>query len=327
MISGQELQQYQTLIDQVELAFRDAHPACSTPIREWRGKEIFDFQEDLLEKVQGRISEKWFYTHIRQQQDKPPRIDILHLLSRYAGYEDWQAFCYAQQDEPVPSEKLDTEIRESSAPNDLPIISSRKLSWKPVVAVLVLSCVTILAVLAVNRKPDTYTFCFLDADTRQLPAQGGIEITLQEEGESPRMIKADELGCFNVASTKEMVRFVVTAPYYLTDTIERKLNKEKKQEEILLKADDYALMLHYFSTSKVDDWKKRRTQLDEMISPNVRIIQVSGENGLGVEMYDKDEFINRMTLPVKSLKNMEIVQTEYESGKIVMLRFMLTENR
>ena len=37
-------------------------------------------KEDI---VNGRISEKWFYTHIKSNSGKLPRIDMLNILSEY----------------------------------------------------------------------------------------------------------------------------------------------------------------------------------------------------------------------------------------------------
>lgn len=323
---AQEVQLYQALIDAVETQFRLANPSCVAPIREWRGKEIIDFQEELLQTVQGRISEKWFYTHIRQQQDKPPRIDILNMLSQYAGFGDWAGFSLSQHSQGVLLGEADKEVvaiaeMQSQASWSL----KRKGARIGALAVGMLTLVFIATLLAFTQGHPDYSICFLDADTRSLPAQGGVEIVLWEDGESLRRIPADEKGCVHFSTHQQKVKFTVTAPYYLPQTIERVLDKEKAEETILLKADDYALMLHYFSESKVDDWKRRREQLDEMLHEDVKIVQVAPGSGLGVEMYNKQEFIDRMTLPVKSLRNLEILQTEYDKGKIVMMRFIVSE--
>jgi len=48
------------------------------------------------------------------------------------------------------------------------------------------------------------------------------------------------------------------------------------------------------------------------------------EDGNGMELYNKDEFIRKMTMPLKSLKNIEIVETRYIGGQIQLLRFIQT---
>ncbi|WP_265132386.1 hypothetical protein [Chryseobacterium oranimense] len=69
----------------------------STPshdeISKWKGIDIIYFQEDLRKKAKGNISEKSFYTYFKTSPvTKLPRIDMLNLLSVYAGYESWYDF-------------------------------------------------------------------------------------------------------------------------------------------------------------------------------------------------------------------------------------------
>lgn len=322
MSANSERQQYEALLKAVDDRFRLTYPSCQTPIQEWKGKEIVDFQEELLVKVQGRISEKWFYTHVRQQQDKLPRIDILNMLSQYAGFSDWAEFCFQLSPNPEAEKEKTAEVYHTAGKK---VGSGSNLKWRWGIAAVLLAVLVVGSILAFTGKEIEYEVCFLDADTHALPAQGGVEILLHEERESPRRLAADKNACVKFVTQKEKVEFTVSAPYYISQTIVRTLNPEGGKEEILLKADDYALMLHYFSTSKVEDWKKRRAQLEEMLSDDVRIIQVASGSGLGVEMYNKAEFIDRMTLPVKSLRNMSVIETEYKGGKIAMLRFIVED--
>jgi hypothetical protein len=118
----------------------------------------------------------------------------------------------------------------------------------------------------------------------------------------------------------------VRSPYYHADTIERAVTKLKTSEAIFLRPDDYALMLHYFSTMKVDDWEKRRQRLTEMFHEEAMIYQVlKVQGGGGVVLYDKLEFIDKLTIPSGSLKNLEVLQTESKNGKIQVLRFRIKD--
>ena len=63
-----------------EAAYKAVHPECDVPISEWKGQDIVNFQEELMEKASGRISEKWFYTHIRGEQEKLPREDMTNVI-------------------------------------------------------------------------------------------------------------------------------------------------------------------------------------------------------------------------------------------------------
>ncbi|MFY1045217.1 hypothetical protein [Chryseobacterium sp. GP-SGM7] len=62
-------------------------------ISKWKGIDIIYFQEDLRKKAKGNISEKSFYTYFKSSPvSKLPRIDMLNLLSIYAGYDSWYDF-------------------------------------------------------------------------------------------------------------------------------------------------------------------------------------------------------------------------------------------
>ena len=78
----------------------------------------------------------------------------------------------------------------------------------------------------------------------------------------------------------------------------------------------------------MEDWKKRRQQLDDMIAEDAQIVQImdSDEYGeTGIEMYTKKEFINKLTMPLHSLKNIDIIETVYDSGKMIQIRFKQNE--
>ena len=71
-----------------------SYPGIDPEISNWKGQEITDFQEELIKRVNGQLSEKWFYTHMKGESESLPRIDVLNMLSQYAGYNNWQDFRY-----------------------------------------------------------------------------------------------------------------------------------------------------------------------------------------------------------------------------------------
>jgi hypothetical protein len=81
-------------------------------------------------------------------------------------------------------------------------------------------------------------------------------------------------------------------------------------------------MIHYFSNSKVNDWKKRREQLEDIIADSAYICQVFNHDMMGMELYNKDEFIDMLTIPASGLKNIEILEMLYRNEKITAIRFM-----
>ena len=90
---------------------------------------------------------------------------------------------------------------------------------------------------------------------------------------------------------------------------------------MVLKTNEYALMIHYFSTDNVSDWKKRREQLDKMFADTALILEVFNKGTLGMEMYDKWEFIDKISVPSENLRQIEILDTEYYQDQIVIMRF------
>lgn len=287
----------QKIAEQLLIGF----PSVDQDISKWKGQDIIYFQEELQQKVNGRISEKWFYTHLKSTAEKLPRIDMLNMLSEYVGYTDWN----------------DLKLKNGAAipRTKLPFSTRLLIILSPIIIVTVAFFGVLLF-----RPPATCEFCFVDSNSREKIDSIPIEIILLHEGESPQYMQCDSNGCFYIESDESLVKFIVKSSYYKTDTITRVLNKSLTSEQIRLKTNDYAMIIHYFSTANVADWKKRRAQLDKMIASDAQIFQVFDDN-LGMEMYNKHEFINKLTMPLKSLKNIEIIETVYTGSEISTLRF------
>ncbi len=279
--------------------------SVSSDIKNWKGQEITFFQDDLSDKVNGRISEKWFYTHIKGDTKKLPRIDMLNILCEYCGYQNWNDFTNQ------------TTINKIPTPNT----KRKKAKWILPLFLIIAIITSITIFLSIN-KTTSYQFCFVDADFNIPITDTPIWVIWMNENESPMLSKCDSNGCFKFSTKQDKIQFIVRSPYYKTDTITRIIhNKDIKQEQIQLKTNDYALMIHLFSKSKVSNWKKRRKQLNDMFADNARIYQVYEDGLTGMELYNKKEFINKMTTPTKSLKNVEIIETIYSGSKIEILRF------
>ena len=93
-----DFQLFSLLKEEIAACMKRSYPGINPSISEWKGQEIVDFQEELLQKVNAHISEKWFYTHIKSRKPTLPRIDILNLLSNYAGYANWDDFKLKHQE-------------------------------------------------------------------------------------------------------------------------------------------------------------------------------------------------------------------------------------
>ncbi len=288
---------FQLLKQQIHHTFSENY---STPeaIEDWKGETISTFQEDLFQKLKAKVSEKWFYTYIKKTPEKLPRIDILNLLSKYVGYDNWNAFKTANR-----------QIEISSR--------TRSKKWLWTLLILPISFLVYSVVTAKN----TFEFCFLDDIKNEAITKTVLDIKILQNNESPIYLKTDSLGCFTYKTKEDAITFVVQSPYHKTDTIVRRISSNTNQV-VKLKPDDYALMLHYYTNGNVKDWKKHKQKLNTLFADNATIYQLY-ENNIGVEIYSKAEFIRTLTIPTKSLKRIKILDKTLKDGKIVTLKFMM----
>jgi hypothetical protein len=301
-----ESKYFELLKRQIVTVMQQSYPGIPDSISNWKGQNIVDFQEDLRFKQNELISEKWFYNHMKSGNSKPPRIDILNFLSKYVGFKNWDEF------------KLNNGDGISKTTTDK---SNRVFYFVPLIMLVVL---TLFYLIFKSMYTQEYRFCFYDNDTKKPVENSIIEISVLSNNESPVNYLCDKEGCFSIKTNKRLLKFVVKTPYYHTDTIVRILNKFNRTENVKLKIDDYAVMIQYFSNSNIEDWLKRRENLNEMFSDNAKIFQVL-EGTIGMEIYNKWEFINKLTVPTSSLRDIEVIDTQYNNDKITRLRFKQNE--
>jgi hypothetical protein len=303
------LNHFELLKKKIVTTMQQSYPGINPTISDWKGQEITDFQEELLSKVNAHISEKWFYNHIKAENKSMPRIDVLNLLCKYAGFVNWDDFVFKNSDPVNPG-------------NSIPK-ANRYFIIIPLIVLIIAAILFVLFKLLSTRE---YKLSFYDAYTREVISGSPIEIQLLSGKESPVNYLTDTSGCLMLKTDKRVLRIVISAPYYKSDTITRILKSFERDQSISLQPNDYALIIHYFSQMKVDDWQKRRKSLNEMIDENAMIYQVLYEgNGPGMELFNKSEFIDRLTLPAGSLKDLEILDTKYKNDKIMVLRFRINE--
>jgi hypothetical protein len=303
-VNIKDIQYFDLLKTRIVASMQQTYTGINSSISEWKGQDILDFQEELLGKVNAHISEKWFYTHMKTTNHSLPRIDMLNLLSKYAGYLNWEDFKYKnRQPELLPGKKRNPD---------------RLFLIVPFITITLLCLLLIFYKIVSNIE---FSICFYDADTKQKILNSIIEVNMIEANQSTSNILCGPDGCFSLKTHRRSIRFVVNTPYYYPDTITLNLGKSKRQESVKLQPNNYALMLYYFSRMNVSDWKKRRNQLDEMIADNARIYQIFDAGLTGMELYDKWEFINKLTMPASGLRNLEILDTRYQGEKIIVIRF------
>jgi hypothetical protein len=307
---------FELLKQKIVAVMQQSYPGINPVIAEWKGQEITDFQEDLRIRANANLSEKWFYTHMKTPSPNLPRIDMLNILSKYAGYANWDEFVFQNgQKILVPSLPAEEKKRTAGANRYFLVI--------PLATAAVVAILFGLFTLFNTRE---YRFTFIDADTRETLTNAQTEVILLPDDESPVRSRVDSSGVYLLTTDQSRIRMVVRSPYYQTDTITRIVRKLGNDEVIALKADDYALLIHYISTMKTGDWENRRMRLGEMIADEAMIIRVIRGNGAqGITLYNKQEFIDLLTMPMGSLKNIEVLGTRKKEDKIVLLRFRIND--
>ncbi|MBW1297276.1 hypothetical protein [Aquimarina litoralis] len=272
--------------------------ASSKDISEWKGQDIILFQEDLRNQVKGSISEKSFYSYFKNSSEKVPRVDILNMLSNYCGYANWSEF----------------KIQYSQVTT-----TNKKTTKRKWIVFLLIGILFITSAYFLIPKSNTFNFCFIDRDRNEPITKTPIEIIVLNNEQSPYYTKSDSLGCFTWQTKDDFIHFVIKSPYHKTDTIYRSI-ATARNENIRVSTDDYALMLHYYANGKLEDWKNRKLELSKMIADDAVIFQVLPSR-LGIEVYSKIEFIDKLTTPIKSLQNIEIIESKRSKGQVVKLKF------
>lgn len=303
---------FDLLLKKVADKLQENYPEVDGSMKNWKGDEIALFREDLQEKVHGTVSEKWFYTHIKNDQEKLPRVDTLNLFSNYIGINSWNAFAHQYSDRKKDSERTDQEDVVTA-----PQSGSRKVPYL-LISLLAIGVVTIVLYFNFYSKKEThYNICFVDKHTHLPVADSFLEIQIIHGDETPMFIPL-ESSCFSGAGNE--VDFIVKGRFYKPLHVKRKINHDSYEESIFLEPDDYSMVLHLFANSQVDDWKERRKQLSEMLHDNLKAYEIS-KDGFTIDVLTKDEFINKMTLPTKVLKKVDIVYTEYDGEKMSIIKF------
>lgn len=124
-----DLLHFEQLKKDVQGQYLKEYTPSQDDISKWKGIDIIYFQEDLRKKAKGNISEKSFYTYFKNSPvTKLPRIDMLNLLSIYAGYDSWYEFkkqhLFAgellQENENLEEEEIDELEKTVSSAPELP---------------------------------------------------------------------------------------------------------------------------------------------------------------------------------------------------------------
>ncbi|MFP5437151.1 MAG: hypothetical protein ACLGH8_05165 [Bacteroidia bacterium] len=285
--------------------YREAYPYYAGSLQQFGNREIAQFI-DLLEKdCHTRVSEKWIYTHLKPETNaKLPRKDMLDILCQWLGYGGWDEFVHKNQSAGSSPENIVVKS---------PVKRKRRLGVTLVSGgILIVFCTALMAVM---QKPEI-TVCYKDKYTQQSVQASQLSVYLIK-GNSRQKITASA-SCYTLKMNDGLL--ITESAYYKPDTLRLDRNTESKLE-IALQPDDYAMMLRAYMNGNVADWNKRRGQLAGIIADDAMIQEVMFDD-IGVEFLNKEEFVNKVTVPGTMTKNMEVIEVKYRDNKIVLLKFM-----
>ena len=359
-MSDTEFLHFQSLKKAVQDKYLETHSPAYDDISKWKGIDIIYFQEDLRQKAKGNISEKTFYTYFKNNsKEKIPRIDMLNILAVYSGFNSWSEFkkknpiaatgeetTAVEVSEPAieePSEKVSVEQIQNPITENPPVSIdnqafdeiNKNINFKSQeqnflkrylwlgISVFLFAIVLIL-VFYDNLFYKKYTYAFIDAD-RNSSIKGELDVKIIRENESPILFKVKPNSPFVYETKSKSLKMIISSPFYKAEEITRDLTNAPDTENIELKPNEYAVQLYYYSKS-IKDFKKKTQQLNRLISDNALIYQVVDSDIYGIETLDKQKYISLVTLPTTSLENLEVIDSQMKNGKIVMIKFKITDD-
>ena len=359
-MSDTEFLHFQSLKKAVQDKYLETHSPAYDEMSKGKGIDIIYFQEYLRQKSKGNISEKTFYTYFKNNsQEKIPRIDMLNILSVYSGFNSWSEFkkknpiaatgeetTAVEVSEPAieePSEKVSVEQIQNPITENPPVSIdnqafdeiNKNINFKSQeqnflkrylwlgISVFLFAIVLIL-VFYDNLFYKKYTYAFIDAD-RNSSIKGELDVKIIRENESPILFKVKPNSPFVYETKSKSLKMIISSPFYKAEEITRDLTNAPDTENIELKPNEYAVQLYYYSKS-IKDFKKKTQQLNRLISDNALIYQVVDSDIYGIETLDKQKYISLVTLPTTSLENLEVIDSQMKNGKIVMIKFKITDD-
>ena len=296
-----DLENFYQLKQKVLLKYQEHYPYFQGNWKSFSSQDIQNLIFLIEEKTKQNVSEKWIYTHLKPEiNSKLPRKDMLDILSQFSGFSGWDEFQFKNR-EVVSDEKVVLPKKKNN-------------SFLVLIGILVASIIVIF--LIYSNKKSTQKFQLKNEFTQETIQSNDIKAYKIENNEKIQIpIKNATV---EVEAKDESTKIIVESPYYKKQEIMVNSNSEKT--DILLKPDDFAMILKAFMKSDIKDWETRKAQLEKILSDDLEVIVMLKDN-LGAEYFDKKEFSQKLIVPTESVKKMQILEIKNnENGKIEFIR-------
>ncbi|WP_289659364.1 hypothetical protein [Flavobacterium panacagri] len=288
---------FQELKNQILKEYKKHYPFFQGSWKSFSSKDIRQLI-DLIETNQNeRVSEKWIYTHLKPEaSEKLPRKDMLDIFSKFIGYTDWEEFLFKHQNQ---SKTIIADNKKKS----------KKTSTILSITALILIFGIVLYVSMIDKKVKTieiknqYT-------KKPLKTEDFTVYSIKEGKKSPISVNDSKI---EVHEKDE--KLVIESPYFK----KQEVDISQTANEILVKPDDYALVLKTFIESDIKDWETRKETLERILSDNLEVI-ILFKDDLGAEYLNKKEFKQKLIVPTNETRKMKIINLETNQKQITFIR-------
>lgn len=299
------LEQFQNLKNDVLLVYKERYPYFNGTWKTFGSQDISNLIELIEQTVKQTVSEKWIYTHLKPEtNEKLPRKDMLDILSQLVGFSGWDEYVFKNKE-----------------PLVLPVQEVKKnVRGKVIGLVLLLLIVGISAFVLYFQNlnsTEIQSFKVKDSYTNDTINTEDIKaVFVNDTLETPIAIINAELQ----VKVKDSAKIAIKSPFYKDQVVVVK--KQTPHQQIVLKPDDYAMMLKAFMKSDIKDWQTRKRQLDKILSADLEVI-VMLKNNLGAEYFNKQEFSEKLIVPSQALQKMKIIEIENgDNQQIIFIRII-----
>lgn len=288
-----ELKDFQKLKKRILTTYQSFYPQFQGDWKSFSSKDIRQLIDLIETELKERVSEKWIYTHLKPEaNEKLPRKDMLDIFSRFSGYSDWDDFRLQIQSD-------SEELLEKDG--KLPKSKQRLIAFG-----LVLFAVMLTLIHIYYKKSEPKTIQIKNEFTKE-PVQAE-ELQVFKVSENEKVPVDVENSSIEVDNNSEKI--IIESPYFET----KEVQISKTNQEILIKPEDYAMVLKNFIHSDLKDWENRKEKLERILSEDLEVILMLKEN-LGAEYLNKKEFSGKLIVPTSETRKMKILNLETNDEK------------